>query len=78
MLVHEVPCVTAEAVARYADLARREAAGSAGRGSRNNTCSTRMDQDYDDRYYPLGLSIKPSELWRQQGYSTYQHEPSVA
>jgi hypothetical protein len=59
-----------------ADLtARREAAGSAGRGSRNNTCSTRMDQD---RYYPLGLSIKPSELWRQQGYSTYQHEPSVA
>ena len=36
-----------------------------------------MDQDYEDRYYPLGLSIKPSELWRQQGYSTYQHEPSV-
>ena len=56
---------------------RWEAAGPAGRGSRNDTCSTRMDQDYEDRYYPLGLSIKPSELWRQQGYSTYQHEPSV-
>jgi predicted TIM-barrel fold metal-dependent hydrolase len=22
--------------------------------------------------------MKPSELWRRQGYSTYQHEPSVA
>ena len=38
----------------------------------------RMDQEYEDRYYPLGLSMKPSELWRQQGYSIYQHEPSVA
>ena len=69
--------MTAEAVARYADLTGTPR-GSAGRGSRNNTCSTRMDQDYEDRYYPLGLSIKPSELWRQQGYSIYQHEPSVA
>jgi hypothetical protein len=38
----------------------------------------RMDEEYEDRYYPLGLSMKASELWRQQGYSTYQHEPSVA
>ena len=38
----------------------------------------RMDEEYDDRYYQLQLSLKPSELWRRQGYSTYQHEPSVA
>ena len=38
----------------------------------------RMDEEYDDRYYQLALSLKPSELWRRQGYSTYQHEPSVA
>jgi len=38
----------------------------------------RMDEEYEDRYYPLNLSLKPSELWRRQGYSTYQHEPSVA
>jgi predicted TIM-barrel fold metal-dependent hydrolase len=38
----------------------------------------RMDEEYDDRYYQLKLSMKPSELWRRQGYSTYQHEPSVA
>ena len=38
----------------------------------------RMDEEYEDRYYPLELSMKPSELWRRQGYSTYQHEPSVA
>ena len=38
----------------------------------------RMDEEYEDRYYQLNLSMKPSELWRRQGYSTYQHEPSVA
>ena len=38
----------------------------------------RMDEEYEDRYYQLKLSMKPSELWRRQGYSTYQHEPSVA
>jgi predicted TIM-barrel fold metal-dependent hydrolase len=38
----------------------------------------RMDEEYEDRYSPLGLSMKPSELWRRQGYSAYQHEPSVA
>ena len=37
----------------------------------------RMDEEYDDRYYQLALSMKPSELWRRQGYSTYQREPSV-
>ena len=38
----------------------------------------RMDEEYEDRYHQLNLSMKPSELWRRQGYSTYQHEPSVA
>ena len=38
----------------------------------------RMDEEYEDRYYQLNLSLKPSEFWRRQGYSTYQHEPSVA
>lgn len=38
----------------------------------------RMDAEYDDRYYKLNLSLKPSEFWRRQGYSTYQHERSVA
>jgi hypothetical protein len=32
----------------------------------------RMDEEYEDRYYPLGLSMKLGELWRQQGHSTYQ------
>jgi len=38
----------------------------------------RMDEEYEDRYFQLALSLKPSELWRRQGYSTYQHERSVA
>jgi uncharacterized protein len=38
----------------------------------------RMDEEYEDRYYQLNLSMKPSELWRRQGYSTYQREPSLA
>jgi hypothetical protein len=38
----------------------------------------RMDEEYEDRFYSLNLSMKPSELWRRQGYSTYQHEASVA
>jgi predicted TIM-barrel fold metal-dependent hydrolase len=37
----------------------------------------RMDEEYDDRYYQLNLSMKPSEFWRRQGYSTYQREPSL-
>lgn len=38
----------------------------------------RMDEEYEDRYYQLKLSMKPSELWRRQGFSTYQREPSLA
>jgi uncharacterized protein len=37
-----------------------------------------MDEEYEDRYFQLNLSMKPSELWRRQGYSTYQREPSLA
>ena len=37
----------------------------------------RMDEEYEDRYYQLNLSMKPSELWRRQGFSTYQREPSL-
>jgi predicted TIM-barrel fold metal-dependent hydrolase len=38
----------------------------------------RMDEEYEDRYYQINLSMKPSEFWRRQGYSTYQREPSLA
>jgi uncharacterized protein len=34
----------------------------------------RMDHVYEDRYHQLGLSLKPSEFWRRQGYTTYQKE----
>lgn len=37
----------------------------------------RMDEEYEDRYYQLNLSMKPSEFWRRQGFSTYQREPSL-
>jgi uncharacterized protein len=33
-----------------------------------------MDHVYQDRYHHLGLSLKPSEFWRRQGYTTYQKE----
>jgi predicted TIM-barrel fold metal-dependent hydrolase len=38
----------------------------------------RMDEEYEDRYYQLNLSMQPSDFWRRQGYSTYQREPSLA
>ena len=38
----------------------------------------RVDEEYEDRYSPLGLSMKLGELYRRQGYPTYQREPSVA
>jgi predicted TIM-barrel fold metal-dependent hydrolase len=34
----------------------------------------RMDHVYQDRYHHLGLSLKPSEFWHRQGYTTYQKE----
>ena len=38
----------------------------------------RMDEEYDDRLTSLRLSLKPSEYWRRQGYTTFQHETTVA
>ena len=38
----------------------------------------RMDHDYDDRLHRLlTLRMKPSEIWRRHGYSTYQTEAAV-
>ena len=37
----------------------------------------RMDNTYEDRMTPLGLSLKPSEYWRRQGYATYQYDRYV-
>ena len=34
----------------------------------------RIDQEYEDRLFHLNLSMKPSEFWRRQGYSTFQDE----
>lgn len=34
----------------------------------------RMDDEYEDRYHPIGLSAKPTDFWRRQGYSTFQKE----
>ena len=34
----------------------------------------RMDEEYDRQLFHLNLSLKPSEFWRRQGYSTFQHE----
>ena len=34
----------------------------------------RMDEEYDRQLFHLNLSLKPSELWSRQGYSTFQHE----
>jgi len=34
----------------------------------------RMDQEYDNFSSNIGLSMKPSEFWARQGYSTFQDE----
>ena len=33
-----------------------------------------MDAEYDDRYHPIGLDMKPTEYWRRQGHSTFKNE----
>ena len=35
----------------------------------------RMDQEYNDRLTHLDLSLKPSEYWHRQGYTTFETEP---
>ena len=34
----------------------------------------RMDDQYEKEFSELELEHKPSELWRRQGYSTFQNE----
>ena len=38
----------------------------------------RMDIEYEDRFTHMNLSMKPSDFWRRQGYTTYQKESVVA
>ena len=38
----------------------------------------RMDEEYDDQFSQLGFALKPSEYWRRQGYTTFQHENILA
>ena len=37
----------------------------------------RMDEEYEDRFSHLNFSLKPSEYWRRQGYTTFQHEVNL-
>lgn len=34
----------------------------------------RMNEEYESGRFPVKLSLKPSEYWRRQGYSTFQTE----
>ena len=34
----------------------------------------RMDELYEKHLFHLGLSLKPSELWKRQGHTTFQNE----
>jgi len=34
----------------------------------------RMDEEYENFASEIGLSLKPSEFWARQGYSTFQNE----
>ena len=38
----------------------------------------RMDEEYEDMLQDLNFALKPSEYWRRQGYSTFQHETTIA
>ena len=33
-----------------------------------------MDEEYENFSSEIGLSLKPSEFWARQGYSTFQNE----
>ncbi len=40
---------------------------------------SRMDEEYEDTLHTdLGFSLKPSEFWRRQGYTTFQHESHIS
>lgn len=38
----------------------------------------RMDEEYEDQFRHLNFSLKPSEYWQRQGYTTFQHETALA
>ena len=38
----------------------------------------RMDEEYEDQFQSLNFSMKPSDFWRRQGFTTYQRETIVA
>ncbi len=38
----------------------------------------RMDNQYENEFHQLNLSMKPSDFWRRQGFSTFQWEGFVA
>ena len=38
----------------------------------------RMDEEYEDQFHTLNFSMKPSDFWRRQGFTTYQRETIVA
>jgi len=38
----------------------------------------RMDEEYEDQFRHLNFSRTPSEYWRRQGYTTFQHETTLA
>jgi predicted TIM-barrel fold metal-dependent hydrolase len=37
----------------------------------------RFDTEYEDRARALGFSMKPSDYWRRQGYTTYQQDQFI-
>lgn len=39
---------------------------------------SRMDEEYEDQFRHMSLTMKPSEYWRRQGHTTFQHEPNIA
>ena len=37
-----------------------------------------MDAEWEDQYSRLGYALTPSEFWRRQGYTTFQHEQDIS
>ena len=37
-----------------------------------------MDEEYEDKFSHLNFSLKPSDYWRRQGFTTFQHETTLA
>ena len=39
---------------------------------------SRLDEEYEDHAPPNKFPLKPSEYWYRQGFTSFQHEPSLA